>query len=110
MLELGVMLGTGSASGATGGGWRIVVVREKGADRRRAGLRVDDVGGLRDQPAEGLLPPPSTLSERARELVVGVISEPPPCSVLDVSRVLGSPLLAALRGAETQDRGSGTGA
>ena len=73
-----------------------MVVREKTGQKRRAGLRVDALGPLREVPPEGLAPPPSTLSAAAAELVVGVIAEAPPCSVLALGSVLDSPLLAGV--------------
>jgi len=94
VIDLGVLLGR--ASGEVGEAARIVVVREKGGLKRWAGLRVDELGPLREVPAEGLSTPPTTLSDAAQELVVGVISEAPPCSVLRLSSILASPLLAGV--------------
>ena len=94
VLDLGVLLG-GSASGV-GSDARIVVVRERAELKRWAGLRVDELGPLREVPADGLAAPPTTLSDAARELVEGVISEAPPCSVLRLSSILASPLLVGL--------------
>ncbi len=74
---------------------RIVVVREPGGKKRRAGLLVDALDGLRDLPESGLEDPPSTLAEAVSSLVSGVISASPPCAVLDVSRVFDTPELAA---------------
>ncbi len=73
---------------------RIVVVREASGQRRRAGLRVDALSGLRELPKEGLVAPPSTLSEAVRALIVGVISTPPACAVLSVEALLDAPPLA----------------
>jgi len=101
VLELGVLLGA-EAETPTGEA-RIVVVREPGGQKRRAGLRVDQLSGLRDVPAE-LSPPPSTASERARAAIRGVIAEAPPCAVLEVPALLDSSLLVELSG-----RGGGGG-
>jgi purine-binding chemotaxis protein CheW len=82
--------------------WRIVVVREplrpgsSEAARRRAGLRVDALGPVREMPARGLEPAPATVSARARSVLRGVLPDPPLCGVLDVSLVLDSPELASL--------------
>ncbi|HMJ14519.1 MAG TPA: chemotaxis protein CheW [Polyangiaceae bacterium] len=73
---------------------RIVVVREAGGQRRRAGLRVDALSGLRELPEDGLVPPPSTISEEVRALIVGVIPAAPACAVLSVEALLEAPLLA----------------
>jgi purine-binding chemotaxis protein CheW len=97
VLELGLLLGAEAV--APSGDARIVVVRENGGLKRRAGLHVDELRGLRDLPDE-LAPAPPTLSERARDAVVGVISDPPPCAVLSVPALFDSPLLAALSGAQ----------
>jgi purine-binding chemotaxis protein CheW len=73
---------------------RIVVVREVSGQRRRAGLRVDALSGLRELPKDGLVPAPSTLSEAVRALIVGVIPTPPACVVLSVEALLDAPPLA----------------
>jgi purine-binding chemotaxis protein CheW len=96
VLDLALLLGvveTGAALEPC-----IVVVREGSGQRRRAGLLADALAGLRDLPETGLLGAPATLGELARSLIVGVIGEPPPCSVLSVPRLLDSPLLLALSG------------
>jgi purine-binding chemotaxis protein CheW len=96
VLELGVLLGVRAAAPPRSEQSRIVVVREQGAKRRRAGLSVDALGPLRQVGGGGLAEPPSTLSAAARALVVGVITESPPCCVLSVQAALHSPMLAAL--------------
>ncbi|MFO0569297.1 MAG: chemotaxis protein CheW [Polyangiaceae bacterium] len=95
VIELGLLLG-GDAELPTSQA-RIVVVRESSGQKRRAGLRVDELSGLRDLPKE-LAPAPSTAGERARAAIRGVIPEAPPCAVLEVPSLLDSPLLAALSG------------
>ncbi|MCA9593086.1 MAG: chemotaxis protein CheW [Myxococcales bacterium] len=99
VLDLGVLLG-GDGGLASTPEVRIVVVREKAGARRRAGLRVDALGGLRDLPPEGLAPVPTTAAERVRDLAIGVIASPPPCTVLGVSALFDAPELAALAGGE----------
>jgi len=81
-------------SSEPGSAARIVVVREPSAGRRRAGLLVDELGGLRGFADGGLTLPPTTLSESVRELVIGIIAAPPPCAVLNIASLLDSALLA----------------
>jgi chemotaxis signal transduction protein len=85
--------GASAISDATGAA-RIVVVREAAGLRRRAGVLVDELCGLRELPEAGLSPPPSTLPEAVRDLVTGVIAAAPACAVLSVADMLDSPLLA----------------
>jgi purine-binding chemotaxis protein CheW len=96
VLDLGRLLGVPASISAPDP--CIVVVRERGGQRLRAGLLADALTGLRDLPAAGLSPPIATLGELARALVIGVIPDPPPCSVLSVAHLLSSPLLAKLAG------------
>ncbi len=96
ILDLAMLLGVAEASAAVEP--CIIVVREAGGQKRRAGLLVDVLAGLRDLPEAGLLAVPATLGELARSLVVGVIGDPPPCSVLSVPQILDSPLISALSG------------
>ena len=95
VLDLGVLLG-GEPTGQTSLS-RIVVVREEAGQKRRAGLWVDELSGLRDLPP-ALAPAPATTAERVREVVRGIITDPPPCAVLHVPAIFDSPLLAALSG------------
>jgi purine-binding chemotaxis protein CheW len=101
ILDPAVLLGetvshtdTQGAIGASETGARIVVVREAAGARRRAGLLVDQLSGLRDLLEEGLVAAPNTLPEEVRELLVGVISSAPPCAVLSVTALLDSKALA----------------
>ena len=96
VLDLGLLLGVSESTSAADP--CIVVVRESAGPRRRAGLLVDALAGLRELPEGGLASAPLTLGELARSLVAGVIADPPPCSVLSVSGILDSPVLAALAG------------
>jgi purine-binding chemotaxis protein CheW len=95
VLELSILLG-GEALSPTADS-RIVVVREQSGLKRRAGLRVDELRGLRNVP-ETLAPAPATASESAKGAIVGIIAEPPPCAVLSVPALLDSPVLEALAG------------
>jgi len=97
VLDLGVLLGAEPT--ALTADARIVVVRERSGQKRRAGLRVDELRGLRDLP-EALTAAPSTTGDRTREAIRGVIPEPPPCAVLDVPVLFDSPALAELSGRE----------
>ena len=76
---------------------RIVVVREAAGKRRRAGLRVDALGGLRDLPAAGLAPVPTTILQPARDLVVGILTSAPPCAVISITALLDSPRITEFR-------------
>lgn len=101
VLELSVLLGLqGTALVDPGGEARIVVVREPEGARRRAGLRVDGLGPVRELPrgVEGLDPVPATVAAKTRALLRGVLSEPPLCAVLDVRALLDAPELLPLSG------------
>lgn len=98
VLDLAILLGGAEPTLTTRFEARIVVVREASGARRRAGLAVDALGGLRELPAEGLAPAPSTSSDVARALITGIIPSPPPCSVLSVEAILESPMIAELAG------------
>jgi len=94
VIDLGVLLGREPRASEREG--RIVVVRERGGERRRAGLWVDELGGLRELGESGLAVLPSTVTASLGEVAVGVIPDPPPCTVLSVSALLGAPELARL--------------
>jgi len=101
VLDLGVLVGVPAENRlAPDANARIVVVREDEGARRRAGLRVDAVGPVRDLPRgiAGLDPVPSTVDPRTRMFVRGVISEAPLCAVLDVAALLDAPELLPLSG------------
>jgi len=102
VLELGVLLG-GEAAETTADS-RIVVVRETSGARRRAGLRVDELRGLRELPA-ALGPVPSTAGDRQREAISGVIVEAPPCAVLSVPALFDSSLIASFSGRSVEEGG-----
>ncbi|MEZ4233132.1 MAG: chemotaxis protein CheW [Polyangiaceae bacterium] len=84
VLDLGVLLGAGSSG--RGVNARVLVVRD--GSKRRAGLLVDALAGLREIPEAGLEALPSTLSPEVRELSEGVIADSPACVVLRVSALL----------------------
>jgi purine-binding chemotaxis protein CheW len=94
VIDLGVLLGGESRRGRVQG--RIVVVRERAGEKRRAGLLVDELGGLRELPEGGLVGLPATSSASLRDRVVGVIPDPPPCTVLRVSALFDASELAGL--------------
>jgi purine-binding chemotaxis protein CheW len=78
---------------------RVVVVREQGGARRRAGLKVDALLGLRDVPISARREVPPAIAARLGELVVGVVSEPTPAfALLSVSAILDAPVLRELSG------------
>lgn len=99
VLDLGLLLG-GPPRIEGAGDARIVVVRERSGARRRAGLCVAALRGLRVYPAPGLDPVPFTLSEAARAFVQGIIASPPPCAVLSVTALLDAPTIAPMASAE----------
>jgi purine-binding chemotaxis protein CheW len=79
---------------------RVVVVRERGGARRRAGLKVDALLGLRDAPAAARREVPPAIAARLGELVVGVVSEPAPAfALLSVAGILDATALRELSGA-----------
>lgn len=97
VLDLRVILGEARAGGTTPS-QRIVVVRDRGPERRCAGLKVDGLAGLREAPDAGLAPLPTTVSATVSEVALGLVPDPPVCVVLSASRVLGCAALAELRG------------
>lgn len=67
---------------------RVVVVRELVGARRRAGLKVDALLGLRQIPEQGHQPPPETVAARHGSLIVGVVGEAPAFALLSVPSIL----------------------
>jgi purine-binding chemotaxis protein CheW len=92
VIELGAVLGMAHAPAARGS--RVVVVRERGGRRRRAGLVVDSLDAIRTLPEEELAPLPPTASANVRRLAEGLMLERPACTLLDVSRTLDAAELA----------------
>ena len=79
---------------------RVVVVRERTGLRRRVGLKVDALLGLREAPAAGRIEVPAAIAARLGELVLGVVSEPAPAfALLSVEGILNAPALRGLSGA-----------
>jgi purine-binding chemotaxis protein CheW len=79
---------------------RVVVVREAGGARRRAGLKVDALLGLRDAALGARSEVPAVVARRLGDIVVGVVSEPAPAfALLSVAGILDAPLLRPLSGA-----------
>jgi purine-binding chemotaxis protein CheW len=79
---------------------RVVVVRELGGGRRRAGLKVDALLGLRDAPPGGHGGVPAAIAARLGDLVLGVVSEPAPAfALLSIEGIFNSPALRELSGA-----------
>jgi purine-binding chemotaxis protein CheW len=81
---------------------RVVVVRELGGARRRAGLKVDALLGLRDAPAAAHATVPATIAAHLGDLVAGVVSEPPPFALLSIEGILNAPALRELSGAAVE--------
>ena len=82
---------------------RVVVVRELGGARRRAGLKVDSLLGLRDAPPAAHTTVPATIAAHLGDLVVGVVSEPPPAfALLSIEGILNAPALRELSGAAVE--------
>ena len=79
---------------------RVVVVRERTGARRRVGLKVDALLGLREVPADGRIEVPAAIAARLGELLLGVVSEPAPAfALLSVDGILNAPALRELSGA-----------
>lgn len=79
---------------------RVVVVRELGGARRRAGLKVDALLGMRDAPADKRAAVPSAVAARLGELLTCVVTEPAPAfALLSVTHILNAPALRELSGA-----------
>lgn len=97
VIDMSIVLACGSET--SGPDARIVVVREAASSPRRAGLLVSRLVGLRAVPDAGLLPAPTTLSERVRPVVIGVIEDAPPCVVLSPGALFRLPAIGEL-GAE----------
>jgi purine-binding chemotaxis protein CheW len=79
---------------------RVVVVRERAGAKRRVGLKVDALLGLREAPAAGRAEAPPAVQARLGELVVGVVTEPPPAfALLSVEGILNAPAFREVSGA-----------
>ncbi len=79
---------------------RVVVVRERAAARRRVGLKVDALLGMRDFSSAHRVEVPTAIAARLGDLVTGVVSEPAPAfALLSVAGILNAPPLRELSGA-----------
>jgi purine-binding chemotaxis protein CheW len=79
---------------------RVVVVRERGGARRRVGLKVDALLGLRDAPQARRSDVPAAVVARLGDLVIGVVSEPAPAfALLSVEGILNAPAFREVSGA-----------
>lgn len=100
IVDLGQLLGGSNEEPAASGDPRVVVVREVAGARRRAGLKVDALLGLRDAAPSARREVPAAVAARLGELVVAVIGEPGPAfALLSVAGILNAPALRELSGA-----------
>lgn len=82
---------------------RVVVVRERTGAKRRVGLKVDALLGLREVPAGGHADVPAAVAARLGDLVVGVVSEPSPAfALLSVEGILNAPAFREVSGAPVE--------
>jgi purine-binding chemotaxis protein CheW len=103
VLDVGMLLGRTADARRSGAlDPRIIVIREHAGARRRAGLRVDALGAVRELAGgvSALAPPPPTMTAIVRSFVRGYITQAPLCAVLDVSALLDAPVLSELAGRE----------
>jgi purine-binding chemotaxis protein CheW len=97
IIDLASLLDGGAGSRVEGLEPRVVVVREPSGARRRAGLKVDALLGLRDAPAAARTAVPATIAARLGDLVSGVVSEPAPAfALLSIEGILNAPALREL--------------
>jgi purine-binding chemotaxis protein CheW len=79
---------------------RVVVVRERGGARRRVGLKVDALLGLREAPQSARTDAPAAVVARLGELVIGVVSDRAPAfALLSVEGILNAPAFREVSGA-----------
>lgn len=90
IVDLRVLLGERESASRSADTARVIVVREEDGAKRRAGLLVDELRGIRDLPEGELDPVPATVSAAASQLVTGVLAEPPPCSMIGVTKIFES--------------------
>jgi purine-binding chemotaxis protein CheW len=97
IIDVASLLGAaGPATGAAPDA-RVVVVREAGGARRRAGLKVDALLGMRSALAAATVAVPPSVAARLGALAVAVVSEPTPAfTVLSVTGILDAPALGEL--------------
>ena len=100
VIDLAELLNGGGEGRVAAAEPRVVVVRERTGARRRVGLKVDALLGLREVPAGGRIDVPPAISARLGDLVLGVVSEPAPAfALLSVEGILNAPALRELSGA-----------
>ena len=100
IIDLASLLDAAAAEQASPAEPRVVVVREQGGLRRRAGLKVDALLGLREAAPSARGEVPSAVAARLGELVVAVVSEPAPAfALLSVAGIFNAPALRELSGA-----------
>lgn len=100
VIDLAELLHEGLEGRGTPAEPRVVVVRERVGARRRVGLKVDALLGLREVPANGRIEVPAAIAARLGELLLGVVSEPAPAfALLSVDGILNAPALRGLSGA-----------
>ena len=98
IIDLSQLLGA-AAPNAEAAEPRVVVIRERSGAKRRVGLKVDALLGLRDVPSGGLGEVPAAIAARLGDLVMGVVSDPAPAfAVLSAAGILSSPQLRELAG------------
>jgi purine-binding chemotaxis protein CheW len=103
IIDLGQLLDSAAEERVAPADPRVVVVRELGGARRRAGLKVDALLGLREHDASARTEVPAAVAARLGELVVGVVSEPAPAFVLlSVTGIFDAPALRELAGATVE--------
>jgi purine-binding chemotaxis protein CheW len=103
IIDLAQLLDAETAARAAPGDPRVVVVRERGGSRRRAGLKEDALLGLREASPASRAEVPAAVTARLGDLVVAVVGQPPPAfALLSVAGILSSPLLRELSGAELE--------
>jgi len=79
---------------------RVVVVRERGGAKRRVGLKVDALLGLREVPPGGHGEVPAAVQARLGGLVIGVVSDPAPAfALLSIEGILNAPAFREVSGA-----------
>ena len=99
IIDLASLLEPEAAERALPADPRVVVVREQAGLKRRAGLKVDALLGLREAAPAARTEVPSAVAARLGELVVGVVSEPAPAfALLSVAGIFDAPALRELSG------------
>jgi len=102
VIDLAQLLQAGGEARPAAAEPRVVVVRERTGARRRVGLKVDALLGLREVPAAGRGEVPASVTARLGELVVGIVSEPPAFALLSIEGILSAPALRELSGASIE--------